>query len=126
MTYRLSNYIDGQFVAPISGQYIDNINPCTQKVNNLIPDSDARDVERAVQAAKRAYETWGKLHFKDRAVYLDKIAAAMQEDRAFQELVVADSQDMGKPVQWMKTGDVPRAIGNFTHFSKLVECAYTP
>ncbi len=89
---QLANYINGEFVAPVSGKYIDNINPATQALNNLIPDSDYRDVDKAIKAAQQAYKTWGKLHFKDRAPYLEKIAAVMKEQ--FQELARADTIDM--------------------------------
>eukprot|EP01084_Bolivina_argentea_P126965 224658_1 len=123
---KLTNYINGEFVAPISGKYIDNINPSTQQVNNLIPDSDSRDVEKAVRAAQNAYKTWSKLGYKDRAVYLDRVATLLQEDRVFQQLASADTNDMGKPINFMQTMDVPGAIGQFTEYSKMIQCTSTP
>lgn len=51
---KLRNYINGQLVEPVSGTYIDNYNPSTGKVYSLIPDSDERDVEAAVEAAESA------------------------------------------------------------------------
>jgi len=123
---KLYNYIDGKFVDPVGGNYIDNINPTTQKVNNLIPDSDYRDVDNAIRAAKKAYTTWSKLPFADRAVFLDKIAAAMREEAAFQSFANADTADMGKPTTMMTTMDVPGAIGQFEEFSRMIQSVTTP
>ena len=109
---KLYNYINGEFVSAVSGKHIDNVNPTTQGINNLIPgivhtltqctnsklvtptDSDYRDVERAINAAKEAYKTWGKLHFSERCEYLDKIVATMKEEKVFQALAMADTNDM--------------------------------
>ena len=53
--FRIQNYINGEFRAPLSETYIDNYNPATGQVYSLIPDSDAADVELAVLAAKKAF-----------------------------------------------------------------------
>jgi aminomuconate-semialdehyde/2-hydroxymuconate-6-semialdehyde dehydrogenase len=123
---KLCNFINGELVPPVSGKYIDNINPATQEIINAIPDSDYRDVETAINAAQVAYKKWGKLHFKERAVYLDKIAEVMKEDKTFQQLARADSIDMGKPISLMRQMDVPAAIDEFEKYSKLIQCATTP
>eukprot|EP01084_Bolivina_argentea_P303424 523857_1 len=123
---KLANFINGEFVPPASGKYIDNINPATQELNNLIPDSDYRDVERAISAAQEAYKTWGKLHFTDRATYLDQIVDRMKNDTTFQELARADTNDMGKPINFMRAMDVPGAIGEFVKYSKMIQCVTTP
>lgn len=125
-SFKLCNYINGEFVPPTSGKYINNINPATQQINNQIPDSDYRDVANAVKAAKEAYKTWGKLHFKERAVYLDKIVAVMRNDETFAALAKADSDDMGKPINFMKEMDVPGAIGQFEEYSRMIQCETTP
>ena len=91
---KLYNYIDGVLVAPKSGKYIDNINPATDKVISYIPDSDSRDVKAAIEAAKNAYPKWKKLHFSERAVYLDKLAEEMLKEDTFKALAVAESNDM--------------------------------
>ena len=55
---KISNYINGEFSTPISGDYIDNTNPATGEVYSHIPDSDARDVNLAVAAAEKAFVKW--------------------------------------------------------------------
>ena len=55
---KLQNYINGELVAPISGEYFDNFEPATGKVYSLIPDSDLADVETATAAAKAAFPIW--------------------------------------------------------------------
>ncbi len=91
---QLKNYIDGQLLSPYSRKYITNINPATTEINNYIPNSDSRDVEAAVEAAKKAYPKWSKLHFNERAKYLDKIANEMQKESNFEALAVAECNDM--------------------------------
>ena len=91
---KLSNYINGKFVAPRSGGYIENINPSTDKIQNLVPDSDERDVIDAINAAKKAYPAWRDLHFSERAVYLRKVADEMSKPENFKSLYVADTNDM--------------------------------
>ena len=91
---KLSNYIDGQLVPPKTRKYIENINPATNKIVNYIPDSDSRDVEVAIQAARAAYPKWRALSFADRAAYLDKIAAEMRKEENWNALARADSIDM--------------------------------
>ena len=55
---KLKNYINGELVEPISNQYIDNYDPSRGVVYSLIPDSDERDAELAIQAANEAFKTW--------------------------------------------------------------------
>ncbi|MBP6828378.1 MAG: aldehyde dehydrogenase family protein, partial [Saprospiraceae bacterium] len=57
----IQNYIGGQFVPPLNGQYLDNFNPATGEVYGRIPDSGPDDVEAAVQAAAAAYPAWAAL-----------------------------------------------------------------
>ncbi len=54
---KIKNYINGQLIEPVSKDYFDNYNPAIGKVYSLIPDSDNRDIEKAVQAAKAAFDS---------------------------------------------------------------------
>ena len=56
----IENYIGGELVKPVSGEYLDNFNPATGEVYSHIPDSDVRDVEKAAEAAKAAFPAWSK------------------------------------------------------------------
>ena len=65
---RIANYVNGAFTASIGGTYLDNHNPATGEVYSLIPDSDGRDVEAAVEAAKSAFPAWSALSRAERSL----------------------------------------------------------
>eukprot|EP00484_Ammonia_sp_Unknown_P029090 CAMPEP_0197049408 /NCGR_PEP_ID=MMETSP1384-20130603/24558_1 /TAXON_ID=29189 /ORGANISM="Ammonia sp." /LENGTH=486 /DNA_ID=CAMNT_0042481675 /DNA_START=92 /DNA_END=1552 /DNA_ORIENTATION=+ len=123
---KLSNYINGRFVAPSTGKYIENFNPATDKLNNLIPDSDSRDVEAAIQAARAALPEWSKLHFKERAVYLDRIAAEMRKESNMNAFCRAEANDMGKPMAMFSMFDMNGAIDQFESYSRMIQSMTTP
>jgi aminomuconate-semialdehyde/2-hydroxymuconate-6-semialdehyde dehydrogenase len=110
---KLQNYINGKLVEPVGQQYIDNYDPSTGKVYSLIPDSDERDVQLAVEAAKKAFPTWSVMPKDDRSTILLKISALI--DKHLERLAKAESKDNGKPVSLARTVDIPRASANF-HF----------
>lgn len=112
---QISNYINGQLVAPISGSYLDNMNPSEGKVYSLLPDSDERDVETAVVAAQAAFQSWSLVPIAKRAAILLKIADLI--DRDLDVLALAESVDQGKPVMLAKTVDIPRASANMRFFA---------
>ena len=110
---KLKNYINGELVEPISNQYIDNYDPSRGVVYSLIPDSDERDTELAVSAAKEAFAKWSNTPKDVRSNYLLKIASLIETQ--LHDLAVAESLDNGKPLHLAKTVDIPRAAANF-HF----------
>lgn len=110
---KLSNYINGALVPPISGIYLDNYNPSTGKVYSLIPDSDDQDVERAVAAAQAAFPDWSSMATEKRAALLIKLSELIEKN--LEKFAIAESVDNGKPVWLAKTVDIPRAVSNF-HF----------
>jgi aminomuconate-semialdehyde/2-hydroxymuconate-6-semialdehyde dehydrogenase len=116
---QLTNFIDGKLVPPVSGEYIDNFNPAIGEVYSFIPDSDARDVENAVQAASRAFPAWSGLPAPARAAHLFRIADLI--DQNLDRLAEAESTDNGKPISLARTVDIPRASSNFRFFASAVE-----
>ncbi|HEX4119164.1 MAG TPA: aldehyde dehydrogenase family protein [Verrucomicrobiae bacterium] len=109
---RYELFIDGKFVAPHSGKYFDSINPATEEKLCEIAHGDATDVDAAVQAARRAYETvWGKMSGRDRGKYLFRIARIVQEKA--RELAVLESMDGGKPIKESRDFDVPMVAAHF-------------
>ena len=111
----MSNYINGQLVAPISESYLENINPAEGKVYCLLPDSDERDVEAAAVAARATFQSWSQMSFAKRAAILLKIADLI--DRDLDILALAESVDQGKPVKLAKSIDIPRASANIRFFA---------
>jgi len=107
------NLINGQLVAPASNTYIDNYDPSTGSVYSLIPDSDKRDVEQAVAAAKSAFPAWRDMPKEKRSAILIKLSELIQRD--LDKLALAESIDNGKPLWLSKSVDIPRAVSNI-HF----------
>jgi aminomuconate-semialdehyde/2-hydroxymuconate-6-semialdehyde dehydrogenase len=110
---KLENFINGEMVAPVSGAYLDNINPATGEVYSLIPDSDERDVEQAVKAAQHAFPMWSTMPKDKRSAILIRLSEMIQA--RLEEFAIAESIDNGKPVWLSRSVDIPRAVANF-HF----------
>jgi aldehyde dehydrogenase (NAD+) len=105
-------YIGGEFVAPRKRKYFETINPAREKTLARVARADRGDVDRAVAAARRAYDrTWSKLKPAERGKYLYRIARALQE-RA-REFAVIESLDGGKPIRESRDIDVPLAAAHF-------------
>ena len=113
--YHLENFIGGLFIAPLDGQFTDNINPSTGKVYGQVPESNEKDVQLAVKASKKAFADWSMLPAEKRFILLNKIAELIDENA--EELAVAESTDSGKPLWLSKMMDIPRASSNFRFFA---------
>ncbi len=116
---KLSNYINGELVAPVSGAYLDNYEPATGSVYSHIPDSDERDVQLAYTAARAAFSQWSNTPLEERMMLLMKIADGIQQN--FDAYVVAESKDNGKPQKLARAVDIPRAISNFRFYASAVQ-----
>jgi aminomuconate-semialdehyde/2-hydroxymuconate-6-semialdehyde dehydrogenase len=114
----LGNFIDGRFVPPQSGTYFDNIHPASGNVLAQIPDSDARDVALAVDAAKRAFPSWSAMRAEERSRILLKLADLIEQN--LDQLARLESDDNGKPVSLAKRMDIPRAVANFRFFATAI------
>lgn len=115
---RVSNFINGAFVAPQSGAYLDDIAPATGEVIAQIPDSDREDVDAAVDAAKRAFPQWSRRPAAERSRILLKIADLIEQN--LDELARLESLDNGKPVSLARRMDIPRAVANFRFFATAI------
>src|SRR5438477_11881302 len=78
--FQIKNFIDGQFVAPVGGKYLDNIEPATGKPYSQVADSDTCDVELAVAAAEKAFVNWLRKPAADRSRILLRIADLVERD----------------------------------------------
>jgi len=115
---RILNFIDGQNALPISGQWLDNIEPSTGEAYSQLPDSDERDVQVAVEAAERAFPDWSKTPAHERSRILLKIAELIESN--LDVLARAESIDSGKPITLARTLDIPRAASNFRFFATAI------
>lgn len=112
---KIENYIGGELAAPILGRYLDNFEPATGEAYSQIPDSDERDVERAVEAAKAAFPAWSMTPAQERFAILMRMVSLIERD--LESLALAESTDNGKPVSLAKAVDIPRAISNFRFYA---------
>src|SRR3954453_11062781 len=116
--FQIQNFIDGEFVEPISGRYIDNVEPATGKPYSQVADSDAHDVDLAVAAAEKAFRDWSKKTAAERSKFLLRIADLIERD--LEKLARAESIDTGKPLSLARTLDIPRAASNFRFFATAI------
>ena len=113
-TYDL--FINGKFAAPKSGKYFDTINPATEKVLAKVAEAGEADIDAAVKAARKAYDTvWSKLSGKERGKYIYRIARIIQE-RA-REFAVVETLNGGKPIRESRDVDVPLAAAHFFYYA---------
>lgn len=116
---KLQNFINGTYVDPIDGNYIDNYEPATGNVYCLIPDSNEKDVEAAVLQAKKVFPVWSAMGIEERGEILMRLADGIRS--RMDEFVAAESRDNGKPLTLAAHVDIPRAISNFEFFATGVQ-----
>jgi aldehyde dehydrogenase len=115
---RYDNFIGGKYVAPSSGEYFENITPVTGQVFCEVARGNAKDVDLAVAAGWKAFESWGKTSVTERAIILNKIADVMEAN--LELLAVAETWDNGKPVRETMAADIPLAIDHFRYFAGAI------
>ncbi len=115
---RYGNFIGGQWVAPVKGQYFTNHTPCTGEVICEIPRSTADDIDLALDAAHAAREAWGKTSVTERSNLLLKIADVI--DANTEILAVAETWDNGKAVRETLAADVPLSSDHFRYFAGCI------
>jgi len=113
--YHLENFIGGNLIGPLSGRFIENVNPATGVVFCQIPDSGEKDIDVAVAAAKEAFPKWSVTAAEERFKILNRIATLIDEN--LEKLALAETTDNGKPLWLSKRVDIPRASANFRFFA---------
>jgi acyl-CoA reductase-like NAD-dependent aldehyde dehydrogenase len=109
-------FIGGEFVDPADGQPFKTVNPATEEVLADVSAAGADDIDRAVRAARTAYEgVWSQLTPRDRGKYLYRIARIVQE--RVRELAVLESIDNGKPIRESRDVDIPLVAAHFFYYA---------
>lgn len=116
--HSILNYIDGSYVAPINGQWLDNYQPAKGEIYGQIANSDAEDIQMAYEAAKRAFPGWSETSVEEKSRILLKIADLI--DQNLDRLAAAECIDNGKPLSLAMTVDIPRASANFRFFGHAI------
>ena len=109
------NFIDGKWVAPVKGQYFDNVSPVDGKAFTKIPRSSAEDIELALDAAHKAKASWNKASPPTRSNVLLTLADRLQQH--LQLLAGAETWESGKPIRETLAADIPLAIDHFRYFA---------
>jgi aldehyde dehydrogenase len=109
------NFIGGKWVAPVRGQYFDNVSPINGQVVCTIARSTAEDIELALDAAHKAKDAWGRTSHADRSLMLLRIADRMQEKLDL--LAMVETIDNGKPIRETTLADLPLGIDHFRYFA---------
>src|SRR3989441_10247666 len=115
---QIKNFIDGKFVEPTSGKYLDNIEPATGKPYSQVADSGKEDVDLAVAAAEKAFADWSKTPAQERSQILLRIADLIERD--LEKFALAESIATGKPFPLARSLDIPRAASNFRFFETAI------
>jgi aldehyde dehydrogenase (NAD+) len=113
---RYGLFINGKFEEPQSKKYFATTNPATEEKLSMVADAGAADVDRAVQAARTAYDrSWKKIPARERAKYIFRIARIIQEKA--RELAIIETLDGGKPIRESRDFDVPAAANHFFYYA---------
>lgn len=114
---QILHFIDGQEVPSVSGETFTNVDPWTREPYAEIALGGAADVDRAVAAARRAFEEgpWPRMGFVERGAILHRLGDLIEQNAT--ELAEADTRDMGKPISATLHLDVPRAAVNYRFFA---------
>src|ERR1700751_1703942 len=115
---RYDNFIGGEWVAPLSGQYFENVTPVTGQVICEIARSNAADVDRALDAAHAAKKMWGKTSTTERGRMLEKIAQRIEDN--LEMLATVETWDNGKPIRETMAADMPLAIDHYRYFGGVI------
>ncbi|CAB3916986.1 aldehyde dehydrogenase family protein [Achromobacter anxifer] len=112
-------YIDGRFVDAAAGGTIDVLNPHDGTLITAIAAAEAEDVDRAVQAAQRAFPAWSRMAAAERGRLLLKLADLIEANA--EELAQLETLDTGHPIRDTRGLDVPRTAGCFRYFGGMAD-----
>ena len=115
---RYENFIGGDWVAPTTGEYRDNLTPATGEAFTQVAYSGAPDIELALDAAHAAKDGWGEASTTERARVLNRVADAIEEN--LETLAIAEAYDNGKPIRETRAADIPLAADHFRYFASVI------
>jgi len=110
-------FVDGKFVNAASGKTLPVYNPATGEVMAHVPEAEAEDVDRAVRAARRAFDDgpWSKMSASQRGRLMNKLADLLEQN--LEEFAELESMDNGKPISVSRVADVPLAVDLFRYMA---------
>ncbi len=115
---KYDNFINGAFLPPADGRYFDNHSPIDNGLIAQYPQSNKKDVEKAIDAANAAKESWGNMPAAERATLLNKVADIIEEN--LEELALVETCDNGKPIRETLNADLPLAVDHWRYFASII------
>lgn len=115
---KYDNYIGGKFVAPVKGEYFDNLSPIDGKVFTKAARSTKEDIELALDAAHAAFPSWSKLSVTNRSNVLIKIAQVIEDNLEY--LAIVETIDNGKAIRETRAADLPLVVDHFRYFAGVI------
>ena len=115
---RYEHYIGGEWVAPVKGEYFENVAPQTGQVFCEVGRGTSEDIEAALDAAWAAAPAWGASSAAERSLVLLRIADRMEEN--LEKIALAESWDNGKAIRECLAADIPLAIDHFRYFAGAI------
>jgi len=115
---KYENYIGGRWVAPVDGEYFDNISPVDGSVIAKVARSNGKDIDLAVEAALKAARDWGKTSVTERSNLLFRIADRIEEN--LEKLALVETWDNGKAIRETLAADIPLAVDHFRYFGSVI------
>jgi len=112
------NYIGGEWVAPVDGEYFENTSPIDGDLIARVPKSNSKDIDLAVEAAGKAADAWGKTSATERSNIMFKIAERIEEN--LESLALVEAWDNGKAIRETMAADIPLAVDHFRYFGSVI------
>ncbi|MBI0392460.1 aldehyde dehydrogenase [Thermoactinomyces sp. CICC 24226] len=115
---RYENFIGGEWVPPVNGEYFDNTSPVDGKVFTKVPRSQKEDIELALDKAHQAKEKWANTPPAKRSKILLEIADRIEANK--EKLALSETWDNGKPIREALAADIPLAVDHFRYFAGVI------
>ncbi len=115
---KYDNFIGGEWIAPVDGKYFENFSPIDDKLIAKVAQSNTKDIDVAVEAGYKAFETWGKTSATQRSVVLNQIADKIEEN--LELLSIVETFDNGKAIREPLNADLPLTIDHFRYFASVI------
>lgn len=115
---KYANFIGGQFVAPLDGNYFENTSPIDNSLIAKYPKSTYKDIDLAVKEANFAKEKWAQTSVVERSTLLNKVADVIEAN--LEEFALIETCDNGKPIRETLNADIPLSIDHWRYFASVI------